>query len=85
MRESLNNTRNILRQRRDVPSSAFGTWKLNNSRLKEQIFYQPIFPGRLFFIVQLTDILVLTTFMKLSIESFGFIFRVMPGSIKHTQ
>ncbi|OIW11742.1 hypothetical protein TanjilG_10944 [Lupinus angustifolius] len=42
MRGALNNTRDILRKRKGMPSSTLGTWKLNNSRRKEHIFYQPL-------------------------------------------
>ncbi|KAK7268159.1 hypothetical protein RIF29_20846 [Crotalaria pallida] len=45
MRAALNNTRDLLRKRRDVPSSTLGTWKLNNSRRKEHIFDQPLLTG----------------------------------------
>ncbi|KAK7323269.1 hypothetical protein VNO77_26734 [Canavalia gladiata] len=45
MRKALKNTRDIRRKRKDVPSSNLGTWKLNNSRRKEDIFYQPLFTG----------------------------------------
>ncbi|OIV89632.1 hypothetical protein TanjilG_14158 [Lupinus angustifolius] len=45
MRGALNNTRDILRKRRDMPSSSLGTWKLNNSRRKEHIFDQPLLTG----------------------------------------
>ncbi|KAJ1434385.1 Winged helix DNA-binding domain superfamily [Sesbania bispinosa] len=45
MRVALNNPRDILRKRRDVPSSTLGTWKLNNSRRKEHIFDQPLLTG----------------------------------------
>ncbi|CAL0310809.1 unnamed protein product [Lupinus luteus] len=45
MRGALNNTRDILRKRRDMPSSTLGTWKLNNSRRKEHIFDQPLLTG----------------------------------------
>ncbi|KAL2616660.1 hypothetical protein AAZV13_08G140500 [Glycine max] len=45
MRSALNNTRDILRKRRDVPSSSLGTWKLNNIRRKEHIFDQPLLTG----------------------------------------
>ncbi|CAI8595754.1 unnamed protein product [Vicia faba] len=44
MRENLNNTHNILRKRKDGPSS-LDTWKLKNKRLKENIFDQPLFRG----------------------------------------
>ncbi|XP_027342226.1 sister chromatid cohesion 1 protein 3 [Abrus precatorius] len=45
MRGALNNPRDILRKRREVPSSNLGTWKLNNSRRKEHIFDQPLLTG----------------------------------------
>ncbi|KAE9621477.1 putative rad21/Rec8-like protein [Lupinus albus] len=45
MRGALNNTHDILRKRRDMPSSTLGTWKLNNSRRKEHIFDQPLLTG----------------------------------------
>ncbi|TKY49548.1 Sister chromatid cohesion 1 protein 3 [Spatholobus suberectus] len=45
MRNALNNPCDILRKRRDVPSSSLGTWKLNNSRRKEHIFDQPLLTG----------------------------------------
>ncbi|RDX59867.1 Sister chromatid cohesion 1 protein 3, partial [Mucuna pruriens] len=45
MRSALNNTHDILRKRRHVPSSSLGTWKLNNSRSKEHIFNQPLLTG----------------------------------------
>ncbi|XP_020208592.1 sister chromatid cohesion 1 protein 3 [Cajanus cajan] len=45
MRKALNNPRNILRKRKDLPSSSLGRWKLNNSRRKEHIFDQPLLTG----------------------------------------
>ncbi|CAL0326279.1 unnamed protein product [Lupinus luteus] len=45
MRGALNNTRDILRKRKGVPSSTLGTWKLNNSRRKEHIFDPPLLTG----------------------------------------
>nr|KYP32863.1 Sister chromatid cohesion 1 protein 3 [Cajanus cajan] len=45
MRKALNNPRDILRKRKDLPSSSLGTWKLNNSRRKEHIFDQPLLTG----------------------------------------
>ncbi|KAI5440385.1 hypothetical protein KIW84_010034 [Lathyrus oleraceus] len=45
MRENLNNTHNILRKRKDGPSSPLDTWKLKNKRLKKNIFDQPLFTG----------------------------------------
>ncbi|XP_058782760.1 sister chromatid cohesion 1 protein 3 [Vicia villosa] len=45
MRENLNNTRNILRKRKDGASSPRDTWKLKNKRLKENFFDQPLFTG----------------------------------------
>ncbi|CAK8564712.1 unnamed protein product [Lathyrus sativus] len=45
MRENLNNTHNILRKRKDGPSSPLDTWKLKNKRLKDNIFDQPLFTG----------------------------------------
>ena len=47
MRGALNNPRDILRSRRDRPLTTLGTWKLNNSRRKEQIFDQPLLTGKL--------------------------------------
>ncbi|KAL2330871.1 hypothetical protein Fmac_018452 [Flemingia macrophylla] len=45
MRNALNDSRDILRKRKDLPSSSLGTWKLNNSRRKELIFDQPLLTG----------------------------------------
>ncbi|MED6121589.1 hypothetical protein PIB30_031570 [Stylosanthes scabra] len=46
MRGALNNPRDILKKRREVPSSTLGTWKLNNIQRKEQMFDQPLLTGK---------------------------------------
>ncbi|GAU43219.1 hypothetical protein TSUD_301060 [Trifolium subterraneum] len=43
MRKNLNDTRKILRKRKDV--TTFGNWELTSKRLKEDIFDQPLIPG----------------------------------------
>ncbi|XP_015971537.1 sister chromatid cohesion 1 protein 3 [Arachis duranensis] len=45
MRGALNNPQDILKKRREAPSSALGTWKLNNIQRKEQMFDQPLLTG----------------------------------------
>ncbi|BAT93020.1 hypothetical protein VIGAN_07190500 [Vigna angularis var. angularis] len=45
MRSALNNPRDIMRKRMEAPSSSLGIWKLNNSRRKEHMFYQPLLTG----------------------------------------
>ncbi|MED6187599.1 hypothetical protein PIB30_077958 [Stylosanthes scabra] len=45
MRGALNNPRDILKKRREAPSSTLGTWKLNNIQRKEQMFAQPLLTG----------------------------------------
>ncbi|XP_028774366.1 sister chromatid cohesion 1 protein 3 [Neltuma alba] len=45
MKKALDNTGDLLRKRRFMPSSALDTWKLNNSRRKEQIFDHPLVSG----------------------------------------
>ncbi|XP_061345461.1 sister chromatid cohesion 1 protein 3 [Gastrolobium bilobum] len=45
IRKTLSDTRDILRKRKEVPSSTLDTFKLNNSRRKEHIFDQPLLTG----------------------------------------
>ncbi|KAK7334781.1 hypothetical protein VNO80_26545 [Phaseolus coccineus] len=45
MRSALNNPRDIMRKRREAPSSSLGIWRVNNSRRKELIFGQPLLTG----------------------------------------
>ncbi|KAI4333173.1 hypothetical protein L6164_018011 [Bauhinia variegata] len=43
MKKALNDPSDLLRKRNNT-STAW--WKINNSRLKEQVFYQPLIPGK---------------------------------------
>ncbi|KAF7835980.1 sister chromatid cohesion 1 protein 3-like [Senna tora] len=45
MKKALNDPANILRKRRFMPSSDLLTWKMNNSRRKEQVFDQSLLTG----------------------------------------
>ncbi|KAI4323371.1 hypothetical protein L6164_022984 [Bauhinia variegata] len=42
MKKALNDSSDLLRKR----STSTAWWKINNSRLKEQVFYQPLIPGQ---------------------------------------
>ncbi|KAF2293630.1 hypothetical protein GH714_003523 [Hevea brasiliensis] len=48
--KALENSIDILRKRREIPSTALGIWKLNNALRKERVFYEPLLTGSLFFI-----------------------------------
>lgn len=50
------------RDRSDVPSSSLGTWKLNNSQRKEDIFNQPLLTGRIVSIFYLHIVVPLNCF-----------------------
>ncbi|ONI20290.1 hypothetical protein PRUPE_2G007300 [Prunus persica] len=45
MNKTIQDTSDLLRKRRNIPCSALGVWKLNNSLRKEQIFFQPSLSG----------------------------------------
>lgn len=45
MKKSLEDSSDLLRKKRDVPCSALGIWKLNNTLRKEQVFHQPSLTG----------------------------------------
>lgn len=49
MNKTIQDTSDLLRKRRNIPCSALGVWKLNNSLRKEQIFFQPSLSGELSF------------------------------------
>ncbi|XP_021656671.2 sister chromatid cohesion 1 protein 3 isoform X2 [Hevea brasiliensis] len=42
MKKALENSSDILRKRREIPSTALGIWKLNNALRKERVFYEPL-------------------------------------------
>ncbi|WCJ18980.1 Double-strand-break repair protein rad21-like protein 1 [Euphorbia peplus] len=45
MKKALENTSDILRKRREIPSTSLGIWKMNNSLRKENIFSEPSLTG----------------------------------------
>ncbi|XP_030476309.1 sister chromatid cohesion 1 protein 3 [Syzygium oleosum] len=45
MKKALHNPNDLLRKRRNIPSSAFGLWKLNKCLRKECSFQEPLFNG----------------------------------------
>ncbi|KAF2319410.1 hypothetical protein GH714_015604 [Hevea brasiliensis] len=45
MKKALENSSDISRKRREIPSTALGIWKLNNTLRKEQVFYEPSLTG----------------------------------------
>ncbi|XP_057991691.1 sister chromatid cohesion 1 protein 3 isoform X2 [Hevea brasiliensis] len=45
MKKALENSSDISRKRREIPSTALAIWKLNNTLRKEQVFYEPSLTG----------------------------------------
>ncbi|KAJ8899220.1 hypothetical protein K2173_012396 [Erythroxylum novogranatense] len=45
MKTALEGCHDLLRKRRETPSSALGVWKLKNNLRKEQVFLQPLITG----------------------------------------
>ncbi|XP_012065510.2 sister chromatid cohesion 1 protein 3 isoform X1 [Jatropha curcas] len=45
MKKALENSGDILRRRREIPSTALGIWKLNNKLRREQVLYEPSLTG----------------------------------------
>ncbi|XP_015571019.1 sister chromatid cohesion 1 protein 3 [Ricinus communis] len=45
MKKALENSKDILRKRREIPSTALGIWKLRNSLRKEQVLSEPLLTG----------------------------------------
>ena len=83
MRSALNNPRDIMRKRREAPSSSLGIWKLNNSRRKEHIFYQPLLTGRLISVSYFADCVVPCTLFQHVIWKCVAVFRGWQESFGH--
>ncbi|KAM7476690.1 hypothetical protein LguiB_023933 [Lonicera macranthoides] len=45
VKEALDDTRNILRAKKNCPCSALGVWKLSNRLKKDKVFFDPIITG----------------------------------------
>lgn len=45
MKKALENSKDLLRKRRNIPCSALGIWKLKNGLRKEQVLFQPSITG----------------------------------------
>lgn len=51
MKKALEDSSDLLRERRNAPSSYLEVWKLNNGLRKEEVFYHSFVTGKLFFVV----------------------------------
>lgn len=45
MKKALEDSSDLLRERRNIPSSSLEVWKLNN-KLKKEVFYHPSITGK---------------------------------------
>ncbi|XP_065871341.1 sister chromatid cohesion 1 protein 3 isoform X2 [Euphorbia lathyris] len=45
MKNALKNSSDVLRKRREIPSTALGIWKMRNALRKEQVFSEPLLTG----------------------------------------
>lgn len=46
MKKALEDSSDLLRERRNIPSSSLEVWKLNNKLKKEEVFYHPSITGK---------------------------------------